>query len=165
MAKTFSDTVIIVKEFQRRYIISPTSTALLRECQDLYDSGCLDFSMAQVYVVMRKMSRRHTLDGPIGGWLRYMMRNSLCNSDFNRCDEGSFTQISLALQRKVLVRMFRNQIYNLSGSDIPISEAVMETFVPLDAKLEGPFTAGIWILKHLCLASLDWYRNGVLLLN
>jgi hypothetical protein len=78
-----------VKELgENKYIISPNPPALLSECQTLYNSRELDFSFAQVYVAMMKMSRKHTLEGPIGDWLRFMMRKCLCSTELNRGDEG-----------------------------------------------------------------------------
>ncbi|CAI7668009.1 unnamed protein product [Penicillium palitans] len=96
------DAVVIVKELEEnKYIISPNSPPLLFECQTLYNTRGLDFSLAQVYVAMMKMSRKHTLEGQIGDWLRFMMRKCLCSTELNQGDEGPFIRVALALQRRV----------------------------------------------------------------
>ena len=132
---------------ENKYIISPNSPALLFECQTLYNTRGLDFSLAQVYVAMMKMSRKHTLEGPIGDWLRFMMRKCLCSTELNRGDEGPFIRVALALQRRVKVRLHKNQIYDFSRYDISISEVVLETFLPRHARPESSCSAELWFVE------------------
>jgi hypothetical protein len=139
-----------VKELgENKYIISPNPPALLSECQTLYNSRELDFSFAQVYVAMMKMSRKHTLEGPIGDWLRFMMRKCLCSTELNRGDEGPFIRVALALQRRVKVRLHKNQIYDFSRYDISISEVVLETFLPRHERPENSCTPELWFVEFL----------------
>jgi hypothetical protein len=139
-----------VKELEEnKYIISPNSPALLFECQTLYNTRGLDFSLAQVYVAMMKMSRKHTLEGQIGDWLRFMMRKCLCSTELNRGDEGPFIRVALALQRRVKVRLHKNQIYDFSRYDISISEVVLETFLPRHERPENSCTPELWFVEFL----------------
>lgn len=131
---------------ENKYIISPNSPAVLSECQALYNTRDLDFSVAQVYVAMMKMSRKHTLEGPIGDWLRFMMRKCLGSTELNRGDGDPFIRVALALQRRVKIRLHKNKIYDFSRYDISTSEVVLETFLPRHAPPETSCAAELWFV-------------------
>lgn len=108
-------------------------------------------------MVMMKMCRKDTLQGPIGSYLRYIMRESLFDTRFCDGRKGRFTQLALALQSDIMVSQFDSLICPKDFPGAHHLPGVLESISPTCPDSSEDGLGGNWTLN----VSLYHYKGNL----
>lgn len=117
--------IVVVTKLGARYFAIPCTEELLKNCQQLFPTRGIMFSIAQIYTGMIKISSDSTLHGPAGmavlQFLDWDIHYAI--NDIDACS----AKLAKRLQTDVSVRIDGGQIEHASRYDLPLRLGTLVT--------------------------------------